>query len=210
MPLATSPFWTPLDRILGSRASVATIRVLVRHKGLLSVSRLADEAGLSRQSVYSVLQNLAGSGLVNVEGAAHSLFSYNDLHPMAAAIDQLFAAERKQTTTFFETIREWASASRPAPKSVWLFGSVARRADHKLSDVDIAVVGDADNVRQQGDDLRELLATQTANSMVRPSIITLSTVELQDLPVTNEELWQHLVREAVSIFGAPPPSDLDD
>lgn len=204
---APSAFWNPLNDLLGTRAAIATLRVLSQHQGLLPASRIAAQSGLSRQSVYSALQSFVDHELIIAEGSPSSLFRLNPEHPFASAMITMFEIERSHALAMFDEIRKWARKATPSPKAIWLFGSVARQTDTTQSDLDLALIGDRSSIRRQAEDLRDMLRDRSTYGRQRPSVITFSNEELRGLRKKNNDMWHHLIREAIPIYGAAPPVD---
>lgn len=158
-PSASSALYHPLDQVLGSPAPVRVLRILVGHRGGLGVSDIARRARLALPSTRAALRRLLDAEMVSGVGAGRSMVcALRPEHPLAGALNALFAAVRQQADAVIGAIRAAAGELQPPPLAVWLFGSVARGEDTPTSDVDIALVSARPEPSAQADALREAIA----------------------------------------------------
>lgn len=94
---------------------------------------------------------------------------------------------------------------KPAPKAVWLVGSVARRRDRVQSDVDLAIV--QTNPSMEG--LRSLtrLVVKAADELgLSVSFVAFSPQDLDRHSKSRSEWWRNLVSDAIPVLGPAPRS----
>lgn len=188
------------------------LRELARHGGPLSPRALADRGGLTIQGARRALKRLAALGLADTVGSGDRLlYRLNPVHPLAPALAALFAAEVARVDAVFEALRAAVAARRPPVLAAWLYGSAARGDDATASDVDVAVVFDADRdteaaVEPALNALREALAPVERAQLVTLSLVGLSRDDVRRLS-TGDPWWANVAREAVPLLG-PAPSAL--
>src|ERR1700741_4424236 len=84
----------PLNEIFGTEANVRLLRVLALQKTSLTAGELAKRAMLSRSSIYPVLHELEGAGIVEFIGAgARKLVQLRERYPLSRSVKELFCAE---------------------------------------------------------------------------------------------------------------------
>jgi predicted nucleotidyltransferase len=129
---------TPLDDLMpGLRGHVLT--VLLRSSRPLTGREVARRAGtVSHSSVKLVLDSLAAAGIVRlslVSGSGH-FYELNQGHVLAGPLRQMDRALDEFLALAQRLIGSWPTA----PRSVVLFGSVARGTSTADSDVDLLIV----------------------------------------------------------------------
>lgn len=202
---ASSALQQPLDRIFGTPAAVRILRVLVQHGGAMSPPNIAMRAEITRSATSKTLGHLADLHMIDIVGQGRYVsYQFNAEHPLAPAIQALFAAERHRVDAIFDLIRNTAEGLDPKPIAVWLYGSTARGSDTVQSDMDLAVVGNEPDVRLQAEAIRDALLDEAECWMIQPAVIRLSTVAIAEMDRDGAALWQNLKREAVPIFGVAP------
>lgn len=196
----------PLDGVIGRISQVRVMRALSLHGAGLTPPELARRTGLSRAGVWKALESLEGLGVVEPVGSGHSVpYRMSPTHPIAGAIHRLFEEEAGRADAVLAAVRSGAAALQPPPLAVWIFGSVARAEDRPGSDLDIAVVADSDEAaRGCASRLRDALGDMAEKWAVRPSVISLSSAELERLRNQAGDFWQRLIEDAIPLVGAPP------
>ena len=195
----------PLDAILAGPGSVRVLRALLAHGGALSVARLAADTRLTAEGVRGVLAELARCGVAEAIGQGRvRLFRAVTGHPMTAALDALFVAERARFDAMVSAITQCAADSRIA--ALWLFGSVSRGQDRPDSDLDLAAViaADAAEVDRITDALRDLLAVQQQQFAFSASVVALSLDDVRCHAQQQTPLWDGLMRDARPLKGLAP------
>jgi DNA-binding transcriptional ArsR family regulator len=226
---AISVFLTPLDALLASRAAIGTLRVLARTGTQMPASAIAAAAGLSRVSVYSVLNRSAALGLVHVAGSGQSrLFAIDSAHALSAPVQALFVAEARAAARLLDPIESWAAGASPLPTAIWLHGG-GRRQARPAAVVNVALVGPDEAVHEQAGELRRRIeerlgegdpgtgadmTRRTARDAARGagataripivSIVSMTGGEAAAQKRNNSRLWRELVRDAVPVIGRHP------
>ncbi len=195
----------PLDAVLSGTGSVRILRALAAHGGTLSVSRLAADSSMTPNGTRGVLYDLEQTGVVEALGDGRTkLFRLQAGHPLASALECLFAAERVRFDAILSAIEGATKDDRIM--SVWLFGSVARAEDTSRSDLDIAILVNAapDEVERITDTVREALHEHEQRIGFTASVVAMHTADVRDLIRQRAPLWSDLLRDAQVIKGPPP------
>jgi predicted nucleotidyltransferase len=192
----------PLTRLLASAGHVRVLRALFGFGAPLGVAQLAADAGLTPRGTRFVLDSLVSQGIVSVLGQARAqLFVVTTAHPMAAALQALFASEAARWDALQQGLQEGLSAERSV-RSAWLYGSVARGEDEPRSDVDLALVVSADEsavvqrARDAAQALGDRLGLQISATVLTPSDVA----RLRP----DDAWWAGLVRDARLLKGTSP------
>ncbi len=195
----------PLDAILGSVASVRAMRALSAHGGPVSVTRLVRDTRVTPNGVRDALRSLERAGVVEAIGSGRSRL-YRTLagNPLAAALECLFAEERKRFDEILEVVAK--AAKLPEVVAVWLFGSVARAEDVIDSDIDVAVVIDARpcEISRIADIVRDRLLEKSRTMAFSPSVVSMTPAEVRQLKDDQAPMWTDLVRDTRVLVGPPP------
>ena len=191
-----SALHTPLNEILGAEANVRVIRELFRHGGALGVSRLAQDAGMSRPGVRNALAVLRSAGIVTELGAGRSiLYQINHQHPLAAVLESLFRTEEERAQAVLGAIRQ--AVQTPEIIAAWIYGSVARGEDKLESDLDLAVLTN-ERDRAAVDRVRATLDPDADRLGFTPSIVGIDLSDI-DRMKGGDPWWKNLVKEALVI-----------
>lgn len=203
-----SVLFEPLDRVLGRLSHVRVLRALTLHGRGLTPPELARRTRLSRRGVWNALEALEGLEIVEPVGSGHSVPYRLSPHPIARSIQRLFEDETERADAVLAAARSAAASLEPSPLGVWLFGSVARAEDRAGSDLDLAVVaGRREAARESAAQLRDALHGVEEQWGVYPSVISLSSRELEALREEGGDFWRRLVRDGIPLFG-PAPEEL--
>ena len=132
-------FHHALDHVLGGRAKLTLLRLLLRVRGEHTGRDLARTVGFDHKTCHAALRALAAQGVVRFRRAGTGLlYGLNLDHPVVQDIlIPAFAAEAGLVERFADEARRLAV--EPV-ESVILFGSVARRQERATSDVDLLFV----------------------------------------------------------------------
>jgi len=191
----------PLTAILGSAGNVRVLRALTTDRAPQSAPQLAHSAGLTPQGVRIVLDTLTQQHLVQVHGSGRAqLYAWNERHPFAQALADLFSQEQQRWEYLIESLRSRLSGHGSAVRGAWLYGSVARGEDTSASDLDIALLVTSQKV---ADAIREDLMPLEDEQHLRISLTALTPKELNALP-DNDRWWSDVVRDARVLKGSAP------
>ena len=199
-PSAQSFLRYPLDRVFESPANVRVLRVLARHGGEMTTSRMMDQTGLTRVSVLAAVRRLAEYGVVEVIGSERQRLSrFNEKSPLSNAAKDLFAAEDASYADTIRAIRD--TAERSGAEAVWIFGSVARSQDRSDSDVDIAVASSPRKAAAIKEALSDRLGER---GDLRFSIAAVDLQLVARLERERDPWWLALKRDAITVMGPAP------
>ena len=196
-----SAIQTPLNRLLATETNVRLLRALVALKRPMPPSRLALYVRLNLSSVIKALSGLEELGVVeHVGSGGRRPVKFVRNHPLAGALEALFAAERARYVTVFQRLRDAIARTSPSPTSAWVEGAVATARD---TDGDPLVVGMLCKTR----DLRQVVASfeDALGDVERELDITIeirARTHADMLACTPRELEE--LREAIPLLGAPP------
>jgi predicted nucleotidyltransferase len=163
---------------------------------------------MTPDGVRGVLSDLERARVVEGLGSGRSrLFQAIASHPLVAALDALFTAERSRFDEIVDTVK--TATADPCIVATWLFGSVARGEDTVDSDLDIAVVIDADpgQVDAIADGVRDALWEHEKRSGFTASVVAMSLADVARLSLGTKEqtpLWHNLLTEALVLKGIAP------
>lgn len=192
----------PLTHLLAASGNVRVLRLLAEQGAPLAVSQLARDAGMTPVGVRAALASLLRQGVVTVFGQGHAqLYALNPAHPMAPALQALFAHERRQWESLLRDLRA-ALAAQPAVKAAWLYGSTSRGQDAPGSDIDVAVAVERDEAPIV-ETVREALHAVEDRHQVRISLVALSSRSILDR-AQADPWWANLARDAQALKGADP------
>ena len=204
-PLPASTLYNPLDEVLGTRALVRVIRVLVTHDGSLAVSEIARRSRLTLPSVRTALRRLLDLEVVTAIGASRSMVcGLRSDHPLVPTLVRLFGAEQEQADAVLRAVREAAGKLDPPPLAVWLCDRVPRSNDLVSSDIDIALLTTVSEPSAQAEALRAAVARSCAARGQRVSVTAVALVDMRRAAIEKAPLWETFQRDAVVILGDGP------
>ena len=177
------------------------LAVLVDTTAELSLRTLARLAGVSVAQASRVLPGLVELGLVERrEVPPSSQFRLVRSNVAARAVIDL----ARSRNTVLDTIGAGAAVLPSPPASVIVFGSFARGAAGRESDVDVVVVR-PDEITEDDEDWSASIeawrteATATAGNAVQ--VLEVSASEAQSRLRSNKQLWRDIHRDGVVIHG---------
>jgi predicted nucleotidyltransferase len=203
----SSAFFHPIDSLLGSVGAIRILRLLASTGSAFAPPDAAERTGLDRSGVGTILQRLTRAGVVEALGSGRRpQFRLNPSHPIAKALERLFAEERGRVDAVFTVLRRAIAALHPAPAAVWLVGSVARGADTPASDVDVVVVRDHQPL-PEAPDAWEDAAAEVSSLGTTLAVIRLSLADVARLRAARDPRWETWSRDAIVLHG-PGPAQL--
>lgn len=195
----------PLTHIFGVDSNVAVLRELVRHGGALSSSDIQNRSGLSKSSVRLGLISLERLGVVTSEGSlATKLHCFNTAHFLAPQIAVLYEAEKNRFTEILETVRNSAGNRRSLLRSLWIYGSVARKEDGPESDLDIGLITDRRHLSGIVEAVRENLREPAARLGFLPNVVGLDLKDAARLAWEVDPWWTAAISDALVLVGDRP------
>lgn len=125
-------------------------------------------------------------------------------HPLAPSIEALFRAKGKQFDAIQDAVRSAAGRCGPGVVAAWLYGSVARGQDHMKSDLDIAVVAEAEVLPQVEDAMRDGLRDAEKRLAFTASVVAVDTDDILRHGLENGPWWTGLVQDGLALVGDAP------
>jgi len=196
--------------MLGTPAGVRILRALSLHHDVMSQAMIAERTGLGGVGAGRALKRLVAANAVEAVGdLRRPQYRLSLDSRLVADIRRLFEAEAERTDGFLQQLRQAVQELHPAPEAVWLIGSVARREDTMLSDIDVAMVWSG--IVQTGLKLFNQAIYAAASPLgIHASILTLSLADVRTHAAANDEWWQKLTVDAVPILGPAPRNLVND
>lgn len=192
---------SPLNDILGTEANVRLLRVLSRTSLPMSATELARRAAITLSGVGRALGALERTGIIEFVGVGgRRPVRLRQEHPLATALEALFAAEALRVDSVFAGVRAAAEALVSAPRSVWVEGPAALGTD---SPADPIVVGVLAGARELDATVEMLIAALTPVEVELDVTIEVRGRTVADLAaLVGSE--RRSVESATLLFGAPP------
>jgi predicted nucleotidyltransferase len=191
----------PINTVIpGGRGLV--LAVLARTEESLTGRRIASLVGglVGKTWVNELLTELVAAGIVNAQRQPPAvLYRLNREHLAAEGIIALATMRDRLLQELRRELRAW----KPAPVTVWLFGSLARGEGGPTSDIDVAVVRpepleDDAQWAEQLTELAELIRRRTGNDA---SIIEYGEAELDELAAAKARIVADIRREGIHLAG---------
>lgn len=207
MPTAHSQFSAlryPLDRALATKGNVRVLRELIRNE-TLSAPKLVEITELANGTVREALHVLTQLKLVLTMGQGRVLlYQFNKKHPLGTVIIALFTAESHRMASILQLLREAAEELGDAVKSVWLYGSVARREDSLESDLDIAIISEPSHLATVTDHFTQQLDQGAETLCFKAEPVFINTDDLRKLVAIGAPWWLSASQDAITVYGAHP------
>ena len=191
----------PLNRLLGTEASVRILRALTRAEEPLSASELAATTQLGLAGITKAVAGLIASGIVERVGTStRSPSRIRGDHPLASAIRELFRREREQFERLVERLREAAAKVDPPPRAAWVQGPVAKGTDRAGDPVIIGILTSAATVDRSRAAFEEAIVALDREFGITLEVRALTAADLETaLPEDIAEL-----RSVIVLLGPEP------
>lgn len=190
----------PLSSLIPSMEATA-LEVLVGTQSALGPSKIHQLAHHgSRQGLVNALNRLSEHGIVIAEPTNFGyMYRFNRDHILAVSVIQAAGARHE----LLQRLAEATSRLTPTPKSVVLFGSLARREANASSDIDLLVVSDQEindpeSWDAQVDELSLRVQSWTGN---RLQVLTHSIDHLTELANESEPIVENWLADGILLFG---------
>ncbi len=135
-----------LEQILGSKNSIAVLRLLVLKPYLLfGLTEISEELNISKSNVLRVLKPLIEEKLVlEKQSRRKKVFRINGENRLVKELWEVFMAEKQSNILpeFKNAVDLFYSKAKEKTEVFVLFGSVAKGLATEKSDIDILVVGE--------------------------------------------------------------------
>lgn len=195
----------PLDDTFASASHVRVLRALFGlPSGMGRSGRdLARRAGVSHPRANQVLADLSEQGLVEVQRLPRTdLYRVNRHHALAEPLGELFELEPTLKFELLSLVASELKARHLPVKEARIFGSAARGAMARTSDVDLALVTSPESVaaveaaaQQIAEIARERFGTRLNVLVGSPSLEKLSKRRQG-----GQGVWQAIEREGLDVF----------
>lgn len=137
----------PLDQILGYPGNIQLLRTLIDRGRSLSTTEISERTGLSVPGVHKVISRLLETGVVQREGGGRtSKIFIRKEHPLNPILTEIFQTEKNNSTNLFKKLKQCVDELEVKPKSVWIYGKVAKGTDDYGDPLQIAIYGHAKNI----------------------------------------------------------------
>lgn len=146
----------PLDQILGYPGNIQLLRTLLDSGRGMSTSEISERTGLSVPGIHKIISRLLETGVVQREGSGRTskVFIRKD-HPLTPILNELFQTERNNSTNLFKKLKKCVDELEVKPKSVWIYGKVAKGTDDYGDPLQIAIYGHAKNIDELTEKYKE-------------------------------------------------------
>lgn len=149
----------PLDELFSTWSDIAVMRVLKNYNTGLSGREIARLSGMTAKSAIRTLSRLEDLGVISrIRGGREHFFSLNRKHYLVQEIIlHILECEEKFRDAVYQEI---SRALKGKCNSVYIFGSVARREEKVESDLDLCIVLDKEDQKEEIEELFEELRSE--------------------------------------------------
>lgn len=181
----------PLNEILGYQANVRLLRCLVKSRGPLSHSGLAERTGISLPGIHKVVPRMINTGIIQYSGSGkRQQIVIREQHPLAGPIKELLETERRNYDSLIKSLKEAIGALDLKPKSAWIFGKVAQKSDDYGDPLRIALLGDVKSIDDITEEFRNRMYKSDLEKhydvTIEISGVTLADIESRPIINTNK------------------------
>jgi predicted nucleotidyltransferase len=166
---------------------------------------LARRAGISHPRANQVLADLAEQGLVAVQRLPRTdLYRVNQRHALAEPLGKLFELEPKLKVELISLVARELKTRRLPVKEARIFGSAARGAMERTSDVDLALVTSRESVAAVEGAAQEIAETVRERFGTRLNVLvgSPSLERLSKSSQSKEGVWQAIAREGIDVLAS--------
>jgi DNA-binding transcriptional ArsR family regulator len=196
---------SPLNDILGTEANVRILRTLAGTSLPMAPTEIAAHALLNLSGAVRALATLEEAGIVERVGSGRRQpVVLRRQHPLARALESLFAEESQRVQRLVSRLKEYAGRLVPPPKSVWVEGPVATQRDRLGESVRVGVLTTTRDLDHSVSAMQSHSVTIERELDVTIEVHGLSEPDLAALP-PNEAKQLHTV---LPILGPPPAAFL--
>jgi len=195
----------PLDDIFASASHVKLLRALFAAPSDMGRSGrdLARRAGVSHPRANQVLADLAEQGLVAVQRLPRTdLYRVNRQHALAESLGGLFELEPKLKFELLSLVARELKARRLPVKEARIFGSAARGAMARSSDVDLALVTSRESAAAVEAAAQEIAETARERFGTRLNVLV-GSPSLESLSKSRrgrQGVWRAIAREGIDVL----------
>ena len=190
-----------LDEVFSRWSNVAVLRALNKYVIGISGRAVAPAAGSTAKNCFTALNDLEDIGIVKrVRGGRDHLFSLNRQHFLVKqGITPVFETEQQFVEEIFNDVKKQL---KKKCKSVYLFGSVARKEEEAGSDLDLCIIFDKANRKKiLEESMFELKSLLHKKYFVNVSPIYITHKEFIRRAKNNKPPVNDIVKDGILIFG---------
>lgn len=188
---------SPLDQILGYPANIQLLRILIETGRIMNIAEIAGRTGLSVPGVHKVISRLLKTGVIQQESSGRTQMVYiRKDHPLTPILTELFQSEKNNSENLFKKLKENIDELVQKPRSVWIYGKVAKGTDDYGDPLQIAIYGQAKTI----DDLTEHYKDRLIKDRVESNFDV--TIEVRG--VTPAEMDLIMNPNKIMIWGYDP------
>jgi predicted nucleotidyltransferase len=170
----------------------------------MSPATIAERAGIGGVGTSRALKRLVEAKAIEAVGDfRRPQYQLSRQGQLMAEIRKLFEAEAGRTDEFLRRLRKAARKVEPPPEAIWLIGSVARREDSALSDLDVALVW-PDRSQAGLKQFNQAIQEAADELGLNISLLSLSVAAVRQHAAAMDDWWQNLIADAVPILGPAP------
>ncbi|MGE5350589.1 MAG: nucleotidyltransferase domain-containing protein [Acidobacteriota bacterium] len=149
----------PLDELFSTWSDIAVMRVLKNYNTGLSGREIARLSGMTAKSAIRTLSRLEDLGVITrIRGGREHFFSLNRKHFLVQEIIlHVLEGEEKFKDAVYQEIRQ---ALKGKCNSVYIYGSVARKEEKVESDLDLCIILDKEDQKEELEELFEELRSE--------------------------------------------------
>lgn len=187
----------PLDQILGYPANIQLLRILIETGRGMNTVEIAERTGLSVPGVHKVISRLLKTGVIQQGRSRRTqLVLIRKDHPLTPILTELFQTEKGNSENLFKKLKETVDELERKPKSVWIYGKVAKGTDDYGDPLQIAIYGQAKTI----DNLTELYKDRLMKDSVERNFDV--TIEVRG--ITPAEMDLIMNPNKIMIWGYDP------
>lgn len=197
-----SDFLVPWDRILGVESQVRALRVLERTREPMSVRELARRSQVQLRAMQLATDRLREAGVVESVGTGtQRQVRLRREHPLTAAVEALFAAERGRVERALAALRA-AVGSVEAVQAGWLEGAEGPAGHEGEGPLTLGVLASAGKVDSAVDQLRSRLQDLMKQEDIAVEVQGWTTADLEAMGADARARME----AAISLAGVIPPA----
>lgn len=198
-------FQQPLDALLDSAVKVRILRFLCRKGGEWSGRRLAVELGLNPVTAHRALRQLHQETVLDLRKVGTSFaYSLREEHYLIGELlKPLFDQEAQAQDRLLRILQSVLDKQlRSQVISAILYGSLVRREERPLSDVDLLVLVRSERAKQRARQALEPLWEKMNREFGNSLSLYVNTVEEGQRKI-RLPLFQNILRQHQVIWGKP-------
>jgi len=188
-----------VEILLGSKVKIKVLRTLWKHRGKeFTIRELAGYLQISHMGVRKALSDLEKMNVISIRavGKSHAV-RLNTESYLTTLIESVFIFEDETLEGLVELINKKLTV--PEVASAALFGSIARREETPLSDIDILIVSNQrEKVEETISELQREVALKFGNAL---SPYYLTEDDLKEGKATH--LIQQILQDHLLVCGKP-------